>query len=159
MTWKTRRRKKFLRHIKSLEETDIFSVDKYIVINEYAGGDPYKNYEWKQTIKATYEEDLKSGRIRSSFDFDNYFNPDLNLLITFEKDEKKANSIIEKALHQIGKRWEERLKKIFPENKYTLVMYFDSENSEWFLDFYNGVQQITDSKNPDRFKGIFYFST
>ena len=157
MTWKSRCRKKFLRHLKSLEETDIFVIDKYIVISEYPGGDPYENYEWRRTINADYKKDLKSGRIKSSLDFDNYFNPDLNLSITFEKDEMKANSIAEKALFKIGKRWMERLKKNFPEYKYTLVMYFDSKGSEWFMDFYNGAQQITASQNPDRYKNIFYF--
>ena len=94
----------------------------------------------------------------NSIDFDDYYNPDLTLNVTFEKDEKKSALIIENNLFQIGKRWEERLKELFPNNQYTLVMYFDSENSDWFLDFYNGKRKIEESKDSKRFKGIHYFA-
>jgi hypothetical protein len=158
MTWKSRRRKRFFRHVKSLEETEIFLVDKYICINEYAGGPNNNNYKPEHSVRTSYKEDLKSGRVKSSLDFDDYYNPDLTFFIDFERDEKKANLIIKDAFFKIGKRWGERLKEMFPDNKYTLVMYFDAENSEWFLDIYNSSLQITDSQNPDRYTGIFYFN-
>lgn len=159
MTWKSRSRKRFFRLIKALEETEIFFVDKYIVINEYAGGANKNDYNPEHHVKTSYKEDLKTGKVKSSLEFDDYYNPDLTLCVDFEDDEIKANLIIEKALFQIGKRWKDRLKELFPEYKYTLVMYFDSESSDWFLDFRNRIEQITDSKNPDRFKGIYYFTS
>jgi hypothetical protein len=158
MTWQSRGRKIFYRRVKSLKETEIFLVDKYICINEFAGGPNHKSYNSEYSVRTSYKEDLKSGRVKSSLDFDSYYNPDLTLFINFEKDERKENLIIEKATYQIGKRWEERLKGLFPEYHYTLVMYFDTECSVWFLDIYNSNQQITDSKNPDRFKGVYYFN-
>ena len=161
MSWKSRRRKKFFRNIRSLEEAEMFLVDQYIVINEYVASIKdydYSAYEFKKGVKDQYEEYLASGKIKSFLDFDSYFNPDLTLLINYEPDEKKADSIAKKLLLQIGSRWEERLKELFPEYEYTLVMYFDCVESEWFLDFYNGIHQIKDPKDPERMKYIFYFN-
>lgn len=158
MTWRSRRRKRFFRYTKSLEKAEMFLVDQYIVIDEYAGGRPKSHYDCKRYVTKNYNSDLRSGRIKSSLDFDNYYNPDLTLVVMFEENEEKANSIIEKTLHQIGKSWEKRLKELFPKHKYTLVMYFDSVSSDWFLDFYNGTQLIKDPQNSDRYKEVYYFN-
>ena len=160
MTWVSRRRKAFFREVRFIKELPIYLIDKYIVIDETASY--YKKnigpVDCKAIRLAQYKEDLKTGRIKSAIDFDDYYNPDLTLNVTFEKDEKKSALIIENNLFQIGKRWEERLKELFPNHQYTLVMYFDSENSDWFLDFYNGKRKIEESKDSKRFKGIHYFA-
>ena len=159
MTWITRRRKAFFRKVGFLEELPIYLIDKYIVIDETA--EYYrmnrKTVDCKAIRLVEYKGDIESGRIKSPVDFDDYYNPDLTLHVSFEKDLKKALSIVEKTLFQIGTRWKERLLELFPNHEYTLVMYFDSENSDWFLDFYNGKRKIDESKDSKRFKGIHYF--
>lgn len=136
----------------------MFLVNNYIVINEYPGRKRGECYDRKHAIETDYKKDLASGRIKSYLDFDNYFNPDLTLSAPFEKDESKANKIIEMALFQIGTRWMQRLKETFPDHEYTLVMYFDSENSEWFLDFFNGLHKVEDYNDSGRIDCIHYFS-
>ena len=143
MTWKSRNKKSFLRLIKSLEETEIFLVGPYIVINEcVAATRDWSKGKYQLDVQSQYEEYLSSGKIKSFLEFDSYFNPDLNFIINFEPDEKKADLIAKEFLHQIGNRWAERLRDLFPEHEYTLVMCLDSADSEWFLDFYNGNYKI-----------------
>jgi transposase len=159
MTWVSRRRKAFFREVRFIKELPIYLIDKYIVIGETASY--YKrnreHVDCKAINLAQYKEDLKTGKIKSSIDFDDYYNPDLTLNVPFERDEKKSALFIKDNLFQIGKRWEERLKELFPSHQYTLVMYFDTENSDWFLDFYNGKRKIEESKDSNRFKDIHYF--
>lgn len=159
MTWVSRRRKAFSREVRFIKELPIYLIDKYIVIDETASYYRKKGMpvDCKAISLAQYKEDIDSGKIKSSRDFDDYYNPDLTLHITFERDEKKSASIIEKTLFQIGTRWEDRLIELFPNHEYTLVMYFDTENSDWFLDFYNGIRRIDKSKDSKRFKAIHYF--
>ena len=107
MSWKSRRKKAFSRYVELLKELPIYLIDHYIVIDESFSY--YKenkmNVDYKAIKKVKYEEFLKSGKIKSSLDFDNYFNPDLTLYLTFEKDKKRANLLIKKTLIEIGKRW------------------------------------------------------
>ena len=76
----------------------------------------------------------------------------LTLDILFERDQKKANVLIKKALTQIGETWQQRLKNKFSNYDYTLVMYFNSEDLEWYLDFYNGTVDIEKNDSSGRCK-------
>ena len=158
MSWKSRKRKAILRYIELLKELPIYLIDQYIIIDEsvyyYKKNRMHVNY--KAVMRKEYEKYLADGKIKSSFDFDNYFNPDLTLDVPFEKNESRANILIKNKLMQIGKRWHQRLKSQFPKHHYTLVMYFISEDLEWYLDFYNGVVKIEELDPSERCANIIY---
>lgn len=144
MSLKSRKRKAFSRKIKALEELPIYSIGQYIVIDEsYLYHKRNRRHvDYRAVKKGQYEKYALEGKIKSSSDFDNFFNPDLTLEVPFEKDKRKADLLSKNALMQIGRRWVERLKSQFPTEDYTIVLYFNSKDSEWYLDFYNGNVRI-----------------
>ncbi len=148
MTWKSRRRKAFLRYVESLKKTPIYLIDDYILIYEF-GIDFRKNnyFNIKRNIQVEYEQLVKTKKIKSYFDFDNCFNPDLTLDIPFERDKKKADFLSKKYLLSIGKEWNQRLIALYPKHEYTLVLYYNTEDTEWYLDFYNGFINMENFKN------------
>ena len=158
MSYKSRHRKAFLRYVELLKELPIYSIDQYILIDESACYYKKKKMlvDFKRIKQAEYDKYLESNSIKSSLDFDNYFNPDLTLDLPFEKNKEKANSIIQDTLSEIGQRWKARLKESFPEQAYTIVKYFNDEDSEWFLDFYNGTVRIEDFDGSERYTQVEY---
>ncbi len=144
-----------------LKAAPIHLIDQYIFIDEfvyhYRKGKITADRN-KKSVQSSYENYLKDGKIKGPFDFDNRFNPDLTLDILFERDQKKANVLIKKALMQIGETWHQRLKNKFPNYDYTLVMYFNSEDSEWYLDFYNGTVDIKKNDSSGRCRNVVYLN-
>ena len=158
MSWKSRKRKAFFRYVELLKELPIYLVDQYILIDESVCY--YKKYkmhvDYQVFKKAQYKKYSLSGKIKSSFDFDNFFNPDLTLNAPFEKNPSKATAIVKNSLSKIGNRWAERLKDRFPDKSYTVVMYFNSEDQEWYLDFYNGTVKIEEFDHSGQCRDIVY---
>ena len=160
MSWKSRKRKAFFRRVDLLKDVPIYLIDQHILINEFY---PYykKNrmhVDYEAVKKSQYKKYLLDGKIKSSFDFDNYFNPDLTLDVPFEKDKRKADLLSKNALMQIGRRWDERLKSQFPMKDYTIVLYFNSEGSEWYLDFYNRAIKFEEFDSSNQCMDVIYLS-
>ena len=161
MSWKSRKRKAFFRYVEMLKAAPIHLIDQFIFIDEFVYH--YKKNKIaadrnKKGVQLSYENYLKDGKIKGPFDFDNHFNPDLTLDIHFERDPQKANALIKKTLMQIGETWHQRLKNKFPDYNYTLVVYFNSEDSEWYLDFYNGVVKIEELDRSEKCVDVIYLS-
>ena len=99
-----------------MKELPIYLIDQYIVIDESCSY--YKrnkmHVDYKTDKKSQYKEYSLDGKIKSAFDFDNHFNPDLTLDVPFEKNKIKASIMAKNALTKIGQRWSERLKNQFP---------------------------------------------
>jgi len=155
MSWKSRRRKAFFRHVELLKELPIYLIGQHVVIDE--SGLFYKknkiHVDYKAEKESRYKKYLLDGKIKSPFDFDNYFNPDLTLDLNFEKNIRKRNT-----LTKIGQRWNDRIKNQFPSQDYTVVLYFNDEDTEWYLDFYNGSVNIEEIDRSKQCKDIVYLS-
>lgn len=158
MTWKSRKRKAFNRVISRLKEAPIYIVGQYILIDEPAcyvtkcG----KNFSYKFANLKEYQK--QRGLIKTAFDFDDMFNPDLTLFLPFEKNKKRHKTIAQSLLYEIGIRWKERLAILFPEHECTIVQYYDAENSDWYLDFYNGLKELGDFDTEERIQNIVHIT-
>lgn len=143
-----------------LKELPIYLLDEYILIDESACYYIRNNIsiDIKKQRQAAYDRYLEEGKIKSALDFDNYFSPYLTLDILFEKDRTKANALIKKTLIQIGERWVQRLKSLFPEHDYTLIVFLHFEDSEWYLDFYNGTVDIEKIDSSGRCRNVVYLN-
>lgn len=160
MSWKNRQKKAFYRMISRLKEAPIYIIDQYIVVDEpscyvtkYG-----KDFSYKYANLKEYEKRKKEGVINTAFDFDNFFNPDLTLFLPFEKNKKRHDAITQSLLYDIGTRWKERLAILFSECEYTIVQYYDSENSDWYLDFCNGVKKLGDFDSEERIQNIEFIT-
>ncbi|PHR26007.1 MAG: hypothetical protein COA36_13215 [Desulfotalea sp.] len=143
-----------------LKEAPIYIIGQYIVVDEPACYVPKygKGFNYRLANLKEYEKKKQEGLIETAFDFDNFFNPDLTLFLPFEKNKKNHDAIVQSLLYEIGTKWKERLAILFPENKYTIVQYYDSDNSEWYLDFYNGSRVMGDFEAEERIQNIVCIS-
>jgi hypothetical protein len=156
MSWKSRKRKAFLRYVESLKEVSIYLIDQYVLIDEFSCRKSKRFIDNRYNRQKQYMRYLSDDKIKSSLDFDNYFSPYLDIDVPFEKNKKKANILAQNALMQIGRRWNERLKELFPNKDYTIALYFHSESMEWYLDCYNGIVDIKENDDTGLFLNVVY---
>jgi len=140
MTWKTRERKIFNRLVNRLKAAPIYRLGGFTIIDAdiifICGNINNTALESKSLRERSFSLHISEGEIKTSGDFDSFYNPSLTLDILFETYRSKVNQLVCNALDEIAESWKARLIEL-GENDKLLFRYFDADTNEWSLEFLN----------------------